>query len=151
VVVARIFCPPDLLAHYGTLSPTAAAPYMLTEAFSDLAAAQQPFPKSTAAGDLTAGTFTTNSLEWAVWNEATRYCESTTSLRTVLVDEGAYGIAGTLNPHTGIMFVGQKFRRSISLAQSFATEKLRTGTLRVCPKAASGDIIALYAAVATIR
>jgi hypothetical protein len=105
-VVARIFCPPELLSHYGTLSPTAPAPYMLTDAFSDVAAAQQAFPQSTVAGDLTAETFTTNSLEWAVWNEAMRYCESTTSLRTVLVDEGAYGIAGTLNPHTGIMFVG---------------------------------------------
>jgi hypothetical protein len=106
VVVARIFCPPDLLSHYGTLSPLAATPYMLTNAFNDLAAAQRAFPKSTAAGDLTAGTFSTNSLEWAVWNEAMRYCESTTSLRTVLLDEGAYGIAGTLQPHTGIMFVG---------------------------------------------
>ena len=106
VVTARVFCPPTLLPHYGTLSQTASAPYLLTNAFGSLAAAQAAFPKSALAGDLTSATFTANSLDWAVWNEAMRYCESTTSLRTVLIDEGAYGIAGTLNPHTGIMFVG---------------------------------------------
>jgi hypothetical protein len=106
VVTARVFCPPTLLLHYGTLSQTASAPYLLTNAFGSLAAAQAAFPKSALAADLTSATFTTNSLDWAVWNEAMRYCESTTSLRTVLIDEGAYGIAGTLNPHTGIMFVG---------------------------------------------
>jgi hypothetical protein len=106
VVTARLFCPPTLLPRYGTLSQTASAPYLLTNAFSSLAAAQAAFPKSALAGDLTTATFSTNSLDWAVWNEAMRYCESTTSLRTVLIDEGAYGIAGTLNPHTGIMFVG---------------------------------------------
>jgi hypothetical protein len=106
VVAARLFCPEGLLPHYGTLSATAPAPYVLTDAFNTLAAAQAAFPKSASAGDLTSATFATNSLEWAVWNEAMRYCESTTSLRTVLIDEGAYGVAGTLNPHTGIMFVG---------------------------------------------
>src|SRR6202161_4838993 len=106
VGTARLFCPPTLLPRYGTLSQTASAPYLLTNAFSSLAAAQAAFPKSALAGDLTTATFSTNSLDWAVWNEAMRYCESTTSLRTVLIDEGAYGIAGTLNPHTGIMFVG---------------------------------------------
>ena len=106
VVTARLVCPPALLPHYGTLSQTASAPYLLTNAFGSLAAAEAAFPKSASAGDLTSATFTANSLDWAVWNEAMRYCESTTSLRTVLVDEGAYGIAGTLNPHTGIMFVG---------------------------------------------
>jgi hypothetical protein len=106
VVIARLFCPPTLLPTYGTLSQTASAPLLLTNVFSNLAAAAAAFPKSALAGDLNSDSFTTNSLDWAVWNEAMRYAESTPSLRTVLIDEGAYGIAGTLNPHTGIMFVG---------------------------------------------
>ncbi len=94
------------MAKYGTLPLNEPDPYRLTSAFSSLTGTKAAFPISTAAGDLNSEMFAANSFDRAVWNEATRYCEGTTSLRTLLIHEGAYGIAGTLILHTGIMFAG---------------------------------------------
>ena len=113
-VFTRQFCPPALLPFFAALAGNAAAPYSLVFAFASLAAAQAAFPLSTAAGDLTGGTYATNSLDWAVLNEATRYSEAN-GMPTVWLDhpianasEGAaYGIYGTITVKGGVKFMGQ--------------------------------------------
>lgn len=106
-VYDRSFCPPALLAQFANLPGDAAAPPYLVDLFESLPDCQAAFPNCTTLGYLTGGTFALNSLDWAVLQEAVAYCEQAPSLRTVWMQEGAYGIAGTITMTQGTQIVGQ--------------------------------------------
>jgi hypothetical protein len=101
------FCPPGLLPHFANLPGDAAAPPYLLDLFGTLADCQTAFPNCTKFGYLTGNSFALNSLDWAVVQEAVAYVEQTPSLRTVWMQEGAYGIAGTITMTQETQIAGQ--------------------------------------------
>lgn len=106
-VYDRSFCPPALLPQFASLPGDAAVPAYLVDLFPGLTECQAAFPYGTALGYLSGNSFSLNSLDWAVVQEAVAYCEQTPSLRTVWMQEGAYGIAGTITMTQGTQIVGQ--------------------------------------------
>jgi hypothetical protein len=107
LVYDRSFCPPALLSRFANLADGQAAPPYLAALFPGLGDCQAAFPNCTKLGYLDEATFESNSLDWAVLQEAVAYCEQTPSLRTVWMQEGAYGIAGTITMTQGTQVVGQ--------------------------------------------
>jgi hypothetical protein len=101
------FCPPDLLPQFANLPGDAAAPPYLIDLFASLTACEQAFPNCAKFGYLSGNAFALNSLDWAVVQEAVAYCEQTPSQRTVWMQEGAYGVAGTIKMTQGTQIIGQ--------------------------------------------
>jgi hypothetical protein len=94
VIYARSKVPPGHMAHYGSTPLTAALPYMISSEFVSTAAFQAAFPACTAAGNCNSTTYTTLSLDAAVWWEARDFALASDHQRTIFVDEGKYGYAG---------------------------------------------------------
>ena len=96
-------------AIYGTVAIAAPQPAyaQLSTYFASAATFEAAFPNCTTRGDCNSSTYSTNSLDWAVWTEAVAYTEARAPQRAIYVDAGAYTIAGTITSHLGTLWWGE--------------------------------------------
>lgn len=110
MISPRAFAPTAFRSHFQALGALDDAPYLISDAYGTLGAAQAAFPRATAAGYLDNAAYSTNSFDWAVLQEAVCYVEDYADEgihQTLWLDHGTFGIIGTLTCRGGVKIKGQ--------------------------------------------